>query len=188
MKLRPLFFLVLWFLVARPALAQHCREAIPTTPISLADKLVDLGNGSFYFAGEIEERNLRLTLLEFRKAHPGLAITDVAVQSSRISPCYNYLSNVTLRTAPAREQPAPKTATLSISVSPWATVIWANALRGEATNACPLVLENLPCGTYTFRFESDAFDPVTRSIKVCGKNVSMRIDLYEEAPTKIKLK
>lgn len=60
-------------------------------------------------------------------------------------------------------------------------------MHKDATTSQPLVLENLLCGTYSFRFESDAFEPITRSVDVCGQDVFLNVDLAKEAPTKTKL-
>lgn len=190
MRLR-LFFLVLLFLAVRPVFAVHCVETIPTTPLSLAAKLVDLGGGSFYFVGKINERDWLPTLIEFRKIHPELAVTDITARSHTSDACYNYLSDIMIRTTPIRKQVVPNTklATLTISVSPWANVIWANSMHAEVSATRSLVLENIPCGKYTFRFESDAYEPVTRSVEVVyGKDVFLEVNLEEEAPTKTKLK
>ena len=188
MRLRR-FVPVFLVLAAFPAAVQalHCVESLPTTPLSRLKDFVDMGGGQYFRVGDLEERDLRPTIVAFRKLHPNLAVR-VTYRSFRSDVCYDYLRDVTfvttaLKTAPAKMKPA----TLRIAVRPWAHVFWANAYLHEVTTSRPLVLEDLSCGTYTFRFESDIFDPLTRSVEVCGKDVFLEVDLYREAPTKTKL-
>ncbi len=151
---------------------------------SMAYELVDLGNGRYHYVGEIETQDWRLTLIDFRQQHPRLAITAIQVGQRRSGPCYDYVGDITLSTTRSQTRaPRPTTGTVMLLAVPWASVSWQGG-EGEASDASPLLVRDLPCGKHQFRFAHPYFESVTRVINVCKQTKPYRIDLTREARTR----
>ena len=102
MKLK-LLLTALLLAVAVPAMAWvPCDTGPPRTR-----EIVSLGNGNYEFVGSIMESAWTATLKEFRRQHPGLAVSGIKIGNSKyLDGCYvNELSNITFHTAPVPATP-----------------------------------------------------------------------------------
>ncbi|HUO75686.1 MAG TPA: hypothetical protein VMU12_02110 [Candidatus Paceibacterota bacterium] len=153
-RLFAVFLVLFGLLVAVPAMAfVPCDTGMPRT-----SEIISLGNGNYEFAGSIMESAWAATLKDFRRQHPGLAVSGIKIGSSKyLDGCsVNELRNITFHTSTDTSVSAQPVRLVSADIKPPArhghSQVYALKLTfvdGNETDI-PFIL-----GTW-FRFVEDA--------------------------------